>query len=413
MKRLLRGVQLLQAPGSALQRTDVLFDGGTLVAMGADAGAAAGAGTEEQQAPPQWLLAPMLVDAHSHLEDPQQGSEDILASLSADALAAGYGTVALLPRALSWRDRPERLTLQAPAGLKLLLWGALTTASAGEQLAPLGDLLSAGAIGLSDGEALPPLPLLERVLQLGEADGAPLLVAPRDLALTQGGFVREGVDTLRLGWPADPYSSEVMPLHSLLALAQRAANLRLMNLSTAAAVELLQAAAVKPAASVCWWHLLADHSGLDPLAEGWRLVPSLGGRHDRAALREALRSGLLQAVAVHHSPIDHEDHLLPLDQRRPGVAGYQAVLPALFQSLVKGDGWQLEELWQVLCWGPAAFLGLQPEVVEPGGCRWLLFDPDAPHQPQRGSLAANQPLAMAQLQGQVLATGLGGWITER
>ena len=413
MKRLLQGLQLLQSPAAGLQRSDVLFDGGSLVAIGAAAAAAADADTVVQQAPLQWLLAPMLVDAHSHLEDPQHGSDDTLASLSADALAAGYGTVALLPRALSWRDRPERLALPSQAGLRLLLWGALTTAGAGEQLAPLGDLLNAGAIGLSDGEVLPPLALLERVLQLGEADGAPLLLAPRDLALTQAGFVREGVDTLRLGWPADPYSSEVLPLHSLLALAQRAPQLRLMNLSTAAGVELLQAAARPPAASVCWWHLLADHSRLDPLAEGWRVVPSLGGGPDRAALRAALRGGLLQAVAVHHSPIDHEEHLLPLDQRRPGVAGYQAVLPALWQALVAVEGWQPQELWQALSWGPSAFLGLEPEALEPGSNRWLLFDPQAPHQPQRGSQAANQPLAAEQLQGQVLATGLGGWLTER
>ena len=114
------------------------------------------------------------------------------------------------------------------------------------------DLHQAGAVGFCDGESIPPLALLERVLLLGDADDLPLLVAPRDPSLAQSGLVREGVDTLRLGWPPEPLASELMPLQSLLALARRAPQLRLLNLSTAQAVEQLRQHPARPKASVCW-----------------------------------------------------------------------------------------------------------------------------------------------------------------
>ena len=418
--RYLQQVQLLTGPGQEPQPCDVLLQEGAITAFGPEAASQSASLNLAPEPAGDWLLAPALVDPHSILEDPSCGSAETLASLRRSALAAGYGSVALLPQARSWRDAPEQLALagsSSNSSLQLLLWGAFSRGGAGQELAPHGDLLEAGAIGLAEGPACPPLPLLERGLSLAEMATAPVLLAPRDPALSQQGFVREGVDALRAGWPADPALSETLPLQNLLTLAARhpQRRLALMNLSTAEATQLLAAlpANQRPAASVCWWHLLADSGSLDPCAEGWRLEPPLGGPADRRALQAALRSGLISAVAVQHQPLDPEEQLLPLDQRKPGVAGHRFVLPCLWQELVQGQGWSVAELWRALCFGPAALLGLDAPRLEPGSRRWLLFDPQArwrPRSRQQGDaeapLAANQPLLGAELCGRVIAWGL-------
>lgn len=132
-------------------------------------------------------------------------------------------------------------------------------------------------------------------------------------------------------------------------------------------MELLRRHPAPPPASVGWWHLLADSGRLDPSAEGWRLVPSLGGPADREALIAALADGTLSAVAVQHEALDPEERLLPLDQRRAGIAGHGRVLPLLWAELVSGRGWSPAQLWQVLCWGPSRFLGLEPPGWPPAG----------------------------------------------
>jgi dihydroorotase len=411
----LRQVRLLTPSGDLAAGDALLAGDGRLIALGAAAAAAAADLGLRPIAAGDWWLGPALVDPHSVLEDPWGGRAETLASLAAAALAGGYGSLALLPWAVSWRDRPERMQLAGPDPLRLLLWGSFSVDGADQRLAPHGDQLAAGAMGLAGGENCPPLALLERGMRLGEQGQAPLLLAPRDASLVGSGFVREGVDALRAGWPLDPSLSEQLPLQTLLGCAEALAvpALRLMNLSTAAGVELLRGwrGRQRPLASVCWWHLLADASRLDPTAEGWRLVPSLGTPGDREALIAALAEGVIGAVAVNHLALDAEEHLLPLDQRRSGLAGHGLVLPLLWRELVVGRGWSPAQLWQVLCWGPADLLAIERPLLVPGTRHWLLFDPRAGFRPAKASLAANRPVVEqlmpgVPLRGALRASGL-------
>lgn len=419
--RYLRQVQVLSGPGERLRHEDALLDGPLLLAVGPEASARATALGLEAEATPSLLLAPALVDPHSTLEHPLQGTAETAASLRTAAAWGGYGTVALLPRSERWRDQPELLQPLAEAsGPELKLWGSFSRRGLGEDLAPHAEQLAVGAIGLADDDHLPPLALLERGLRLAEMGSRPVLVAPRDPALCQQGFVREGVEALRAGWPPDPVLSETLPLQSLLALvdALPQAPVQLMNISTAAAVALLGRRQRRLPASVCWWHLVSDSASLDPQEEGWRLVPSLGTAADREALIDGLAAGVLSAVAVHHIALDPEEQLLPIDQRRAGLAGFPLALPLLWRELVQRRGWSLEALWQALCWGPAAFLGLEAPRLQPGSRQWLLYDPERTWTmpgPGRtplaksaaiGTLAANLPCQGQEITGQVVACGL-------
>jgi dihydroorotase len=122
-----------------------------------------------------------------------------------------------------------------------------------------------------------------------------------------------------------------------------------------------------------------------------------------------LADGVLTAVAVHHQALDAEEQLLPLDQRKPGVAGHRFVLPCLWQELVLQRGWSAEQLWQALCFAPARLLGLASPSLSLGSDQWVVFDPSRQWQPSSdnwGPQAANQPAMTGTLTGQLLASGL-------
>ena len=409
----LRNLTLLQGPQSPATQGDALLaDDGSLSAFGEPAsreGARLGLASIDAQG---WWLGPSLVDPHSVLENPVLGRAETLASLALAAAAGGYGQVALLPWAQPPRDQPERLQLQWSEPMRLHLWASLCRGEGDVDLSPQRELLAMGAIGLAGSAELPALNLLQRSLQLGEMAARPLLLAPRQRNLAAEGLVRERVEALRAGWPVDPTCSETLPLTVLLHLKQNhpERNLVAMNLSTAEAVEQLRQAEQRPRATVHWWALLQDSAALAPTSNGWRLEPPLGGPGDRAALRQAVCDGLIEAVAVHHQALDAEEQLLPIDQRRPGLAGHGLVLPLLAQALVAQAGWPVERLWQALCWGPCSLLNLPAEHLHDGCRRWLLFDPEArwTWTPSAwDSLAANQPLVPGSaVTGRIRASGL-------
>jgi dihydroorotase len=166
------------------------------------------------------LLAPCLVDPHSSLPSPFTGGGETLETLINAAGRSGYGQIALLPNGESERDSPERLKGFQPkdCDLKVHLWGSFSHRGEGERLSSHADLLEAGAIGLSAGEQIPSANLIDRALLLGEMAGAPVLIAPNNASLRGEGMIREGVEALRAGWPADPTISETLPMGQLLEL---------------------------------------------------------------------------------------------------------------------------------------------------------------------------------------------------
>lgn len=409
----LQNLTLLQGPEHPARCGDALLNSqGELVALDGDARQLAVAHGLVGRDGNGWWLAPSLVDPHSVLEQPLLGRAETLNSLAASAAAGGYGQVALLPWGQPPRDHPSQLELHWPQPLQLHLWGSLCQGDREQELAPQSELLAAGAIGLAGTAELPPLNLLERSLQLGEMEQRPVLLAPRLRNLAGDGLVRQRVEALRGGWPVDPPSSETLPLMTLLDLQERHPDRQLvaMTISTAEAVEMLGRARQRPRATVHWWHLLSDSGSLPPSSNGWRLEPPLGGPDDRNALRQAVRDGLIDAVAVHHQALDPEEQLLPIDQRRAGLAGHGLVLPLLAQALVSEAGWPLDTLWKALCWGPSQLLGVPTPRLDAGSRNWLLFDPHRVWHwtpSTSASLAANQPLAAGtEVIGQIVASGL-------
>ena len=413
---LLDPVRVLVGSGQDLIHNGAaLLVNGELVALGEEARSQGAKQAVPVENAGDQLLAPCLVDPHSVLEEPFCEHHENLTSLRHAAATAGYGQVALLPRAKAWRDRVERLhgfSSDTNDDVRIHLWGALTLEGAGDQLSCHGDLLEQGAIGFCEGDAMPASGLLQRSLLLNEMGAAPVLVAPRDPQLQGGGMVREGVETLRAGWPMDPIASETLPLGQLLELQRLFPQSQLvaMNLSTAEGVALLQHTAVRPQASVHWWHLATDRNQLSPTAQGWCVRPSLGGPGDRIALIEALENDVITAVSVHAVPLDREDCLLPPGQRRTGLVGHQLVLPTLWQRLVQERGWSIPQLWDALSFGPSRLLQQPEEQLQIGSRRWLLFDP---HQRWTASLdhpnasrGANHPLLGQLMHGAVVACGL-------
>lgn len=92
------------------------------------------------------------------------------------------------------------------------------------------------------------------------------------------------------------------------------------------------------------------------------------------------------------------------------MSGHHLVLAALWNALVRKEGWSIEELWQALSFGGSLLLDQPSEQLGLESYRWLLFDPDetwtvSTNDPS-APMARNLPLLGETMRGRVIATGL-------
>jgi dihydroorotase len=155
-------------------------------------------------------------------------------------------------------------------------------------------------------------------------------------------------------------------------------------------------------------HLLLNTEQVGCYDPNLRLNPPLGTPVDQWALIEAVRTGVIDAIAVDHSPYSYEEKTVAFSEAPPGAIGLELALPLLWRSLVTTNQWTPLELWSALSTRPARCLQQTPPTIEPGKpAEMILFDP---HQTwiveprSLKSLSANTPWLGQEVVGQVLKT---------
>ena len=420
---LIGGAHELDASGIG----DVMIDGGRIVAIApqisdppANSQIVDGSGQ---------FLGPGLIDLYSQSGEPGHEPRETLDSLRQSAAAGGFTRLGLLPNTEPAIDSVSAIAsildirktgiLESPTQgnenlaatqTSLMPWAAITLGAQGKQLVDFSELIEAGAIGFTDAQPLTNPVLVRRLLEYVRPLGKPIALWPCDQQLAGSGVAREGVDSLRLGLAGVSAIAETSPLATLLEYsAEILSPIHIMRVSTTRAVALIRQAKAQGlpvTASVAWHHLCFDTRDLHTYQPSLRHDPPLGTPADRQALIEAVQAGVLDAIAIDHSPYTYEEKTVAFDAAPPGAIGLELALPVLWQSFVASGKWLPELLWQRLSHGPARCLGLETSQLAVGAVAELtLFDPNirwiASAQNLRSLAAFNTPWADQPIQGKV------------
>ena len=129
------------------------------------------------------------------------------------------------------------------------------------------------------------------------------------------------------------------------------------------------------------------------------------------ALIDAIRSGVVDAIATDHAPHSEEDKLKGM----AGMVGSETAFGVCYTKLCKEEGLPLELLSHLMSTRPAEILGLAKGQLEPGyDADFVLVDLDTPYTVDKNKLHSkshNCPFDGAQLYGRVCATVKGGELT--
>ncbi len=332
------------------------------------------------------VIGPGLVDLYSHSGEPGFEERETLSSLLQAATAGGFTKICVLPDTLPVIDQPALVTQlqqyrnREKVSLSLHIWGAITLDLAGKQLTEVSDLTAAGIVGFTDGKPWENLGIVRRVLEYLQPFGKPVAFWPCDRYLAANGMIREGAEAMRLGLPPMPASAETTAIAALLELvADIGTPVHIMRVSTARSVQLIAEAKSKGVpitASTTWMHVLLDTTSMRSYHTALHLDPPLGNYQDMLCLREGLRTGIIDAIAIDHAPYTYEEKVQAFAESPPGAIGLELALPLLWQNLVATGEFTPLELWRVLSHQPATCLQQEVKAIQPGEKAELtLFDP--------------------------------------
>jgi dihydroorotase len=293
---------------------------------------------------------------------------------------------------------------------------ALTKGLKGEEMTELGLLKAAGAVAFTDGaKSVTNAQVIRRALTYARDFDALIVHHTEDPNLVGEGVMNEGEFAARLGLSGVPKAAEIVMLERDVRLAALAGGrYHAASITCAESLEVLRRAKeANPniTASVSINHITLNEVDVGSYRTFCKLAPPLRDETDRAAMVEALTSGLVDAVMSDHDPQDVETKRLPFAEASPGAIGIETMLVAGLRLVHNGEI-TLMSLLKAMSTRPAERLGLPGGTLRAGSIAdVIVVDLDVPWVLDRAQLKSkckNTPFDEARLQGRVVRTIVAG-----
>jgi dihydroorotase len=415
---LIRGARLIDPAAGRDEIADVLVADGVVAAPDA-----AAAGTTVLEAD-GLVLAPGLVDPHTHLREPGREDKETVETGCRAAALGGYTAVSPMANTEPVADHAGVIHEVRDLGIRARLCdvfpvGAITRGLQGEAMAEIGEMVDAGVRVFSDdGRTVADARLLRNALTYARAfDGVVIAEHCEDPSLTEGGQMHEGYHSYSLGLAGRPRESEEIVVARDIALARlTGGRLHVLHLSSAGSIDLVRRAkaeGLRVTAEVTPHHLVFTDEDLLTYDTNFKVNPPLRAPEDRDALRGALADGTIDVVGTDHAPHAVEEKEAEFDLAPPGTIGLETALAGVLTHLVEPGAMTLTRTIEALSTSPARLIGAADHggPIEPGRpANLVLFDPAAEWvvEPPFASKSRNSAFTGATLRGRVVHTIYGG-----
>ena len=368
------------------------------------------------------VVAPGLIDVHVHLREPGGEHKETIATGLRAAAAGGFTAVCAMPNTDPVVDDPAGvgfvLAQGAAAGAaRVYPIGAISVGQEGQRLAAIGEMVEAGAVGITDdGNPVMDSGLMRRALEYAQAFDIPVADHPEDLGLSGAGVMNEGLIATRLGLHGKPNASEdVHIVRDLLLADLTGGHVHLQHVSTAYGVEMIRQAkarGVHVTAEATPHHLILTDKRVEGFDTDAKMNPPLRSLADREAVREGLADGTLDVFASDHAPHHYDEKEQAFADAPNGIIGLETAL-GLGLTYVVGEGLiDLPALIHRMSTGPAEAFGLPGGTLAPGSPGDVtIIDPEQAWTVERDgflSKSRNTPFHGWELKGRALYTIVGG-----
>ncbi|MCH7495734.1 MAG: dihydroorotase [Candidatus Marinimicrobia bacterium] len=360
-------------------------------------------------------ISPGWADVHVHLREPGREDEETIISGSDAAMAGGFTAVCCMPNTNPPLDSEDMITSikERAAGRLVEVYpiGTVSKERKGEELAEIGNMFDAGAVGFSDdGDPVENEELMRIALEYSKMFGVPIVNHSEVRSLAKGGVMNEGAVSARLGIPGiPPHAEDIMVARDIRLIELTDGILHVPHISSKETLELVRRAKAKGLAVTCEvtpHHISLTDSNFENFDAAYKVNPPLRTEEDVEALRNGLADGTIDCIASDHAPHSPEENEADLLDAPFGLVGLETAFAVCVVNLLDTKVLNLGELVEKLSTAPRKIYNLPPAEIKVGeNANMTFFDTAAEWRVDSSrflSQSRNTPYEGMKLRGKVL-----------
>jgi len=320
-------------------------------------------------------VSPGWADVHVHLREPGREDEETIISGSDAAMAGGFTAVCCMPNTNPPLDSEDMITSIKERAVGHLVEvypiGTISKERKGEELAEIGNMVDAGAVGFSDdGDPVENEALMRIALEYSKMFGVPIVNHSEVRSLAKGGVMNEGAVSARLGIPGIPSHAEDIMVARDIRLAELTnGRLHVPHISSKETLELVRRAKIRGLAVTCELtphHLSLTDSNFEKFDAAYKVNPPLRTEEDVDALRGGLTDGTIDCIASDHAPHSPEENEADLLDAPFGLVGLETAFGVCVVNLLDTKVLKLEQLIEKLSTAPRKIYNLPTAEIKVG-----------------------------------------------
>ncbi len=325
------------------------------------------------------IVTPGLIDIHVHFREPGDEEEETIASGSTAAVAAGFTSVVCMPNtkpSIETETDVEYVHRKGRQARKTHVYtmGSVTKNRDGVELAEMGFMAEAGAVGFTDdGNGVQDPAVMLRALKYASMFNTVIAQHCQDNSFAGGGAMNSGYWSTILGLPGMDALGEEAMLWRDIQLVKRVRNLPVryhaQHISTAGSAKLMRQAKEENLPVTCEvtpHHLLLTEEHCQQYDTNYKMNPPLRCKQDVDALIEAIRDGIVDALVTDHAPHLQSEKELEFMAAPFGIVSLECALGLYIKALIEPGVIDWPELVRLMTIGPAKIVGIDKGTMTKG-----------------------------------------------
>ncbi|MHC4623331.1 MAG: dihydroorotase [Planctomycetota bacterium] len=370
------------------------------------------------------LVTPGLIDIHVHFREPGDEEEETIASGSAAAVAGGFTSVVCMPNTNPPIENETDVEYVHRKGRKarkthVYTMGAITKGRQGVELAEMGFMAEAGALGFTDdGSGIQDPAVMLRALKYATMFDVVVAQHCQDDGFAGAGVMNAGYHSTILGLPGiDALAEEAMLWRDIQLIKKTNTRYHTQHISTAGSVELVRAAKKDSLPITCEvtpHHLLFTDQRCEEYDTNYKVNPPLRTEQDIDALKGAIAEGLVDALVTDHAPHLQSEKELEFLTAPFGIASLECALGLFVKALIDPGILDWPGLIRLMTERPAGIIGVDKGALGKGKqADVTIIDPDFEYRIDVNkfrSKSRNCPYDGWMVKGKIEKTIVGGEI---